>query len=47
MSRDKDLLSLMTGHATVCKEFRQKTRPLKVVDPVGFLEALARWGAVE
>jgi putative PIN family toxin of toxin-antitoxin system len=42
VSRDKDLLSLMTGHSTLCKEFRQKTRPLKVVDPAAFLEALAR-----
>lgn len=41
VSRDKDLLSLMTGHSAVCKEFRQKTRPLKVVDPVAFLEAIA------
>jgi putative PIN family toxin of toxin-antitoxin system len=45
VSRDKDLLSLMTGHSTTCKEFRQKTRPLKVVDPVGLLEALANENA--
>ena len=37
VSRDKDLLFLMTGHSQVCKEFRQRTRPLKVLDPVAFL----------
>jgi len=37
VSRDKDLLSLMTGHSAVAKEFRQKTHPLVVVDPVAFL----------
>src|SRR5262249_53390499 len=34
ISRDKDLLELMTGHTSNCKEFRQRYRPLKVVDPV-------------
>jgi putative PIN family toxin of toxin-antitoxin system len=42
ISRDKDLLSLMTGHSLVCKHFRQLTRPLKVLDPVRFLEILAQ-----
>lgn len=42
VSRDKDLLSLMTGHSAVCKEFRRKTRPLKVLDPVALLEAIRR-----
>jgi putative PIN family toxin of toxin-antitoxin system len=37
VSRDKDLLSLMTGHAAVCKQFRQLTQPLRVLDPVAFL----------
>jgi uncharacterized protein len=40
VSRDKDLLSLMTGHSPVCRRFRQRTRPLSVVDPVKLLEAL-------
>jgi putative PIN family toxin of toxin-antitoxin system len=42
VTRDKDLLSLMTGHSSVCKEFRQKTRPLAVVNPVDFLAAIKR-----
>jgi putative PIN family toxin of toxin-antitoxin system len=42
VSRDKDLLSLMTGHSAVCKRFRQITHPLKVVDPVAFLDAIGR-----
>jgi uncharacterized protein len=40
VSRDKDLLSLMTGYSAACKEFRQRTRPLKVLDPVEFLREL-------
>ena len=44
VTRDKDLLSLMTGHAAVCREFRQKTRPLKVVDPVTFLAVVGTAG---
>ena len=40
VTRDKDLLSLMTGHSAVSKEFRRRTRPLQVLDPVAFLEAL-------
>ncbi|HSZ58741.1 MAG TPA: hypothetical protein VK797_23935 [Tepidisphaeraceae bacterium] len=42
LSRDADLLSLMTGHSAFCKEFRQKTHPLKIVDPVEFLDLLER-----
>jgi len=42
VSRDKDLLSLMTGHSVFCKEFRRATHPLKVVDPLAFLEAAIR-----
>lgn len=37
VSRDKDLLDLMTGITSDCKEFRQKFRPLKIVAPVEFL----------
>jgi putative PIN family toxin of toxin-antitoxin system len=33
VSRDKDLLDLMTGHADECKEFRQRFRPLRVIEP--------------
>jgi putative PIN family toxin of toxin-antitoxin system len=40
VSRDKDLLSLMSGHSVVCKQFRQKTHPLRVVDPVTLLRLL-------
>jgi predicted nucleic acid-binding protein len=40
VTRDNDLLSLMTGHSAVAKQFRQKTRPLKVINPVAFLEAI-------
>ncbi|MEW6130670.1 MAG: putative toxin-antitoxin system toxin component, PIN family [Acidobacteriota bacterium] len=38
VSRDKDLLDLMTGHTAECKEFRQRFRPLKIIDPVAFLK---------
>ena len=40
VTRDKDLLDLMTGHNNECKEFRQRFRPLKIVGPVEFLHAL-------
>ena len=40
VTRDKDLLSLMTGHTAVCKQFRHLTRPLRVLDPVSFLNAI-------
>ena len=42
VSRDKDLLSLMTARSVIAKQFRQKTRPLKVVDPVDFLNGIGR-----
>ena len=38
VSWDKDLLSLMTDFGGDAKEFRQRFRFLKVVDPVVFLE---------
>lgn len=44
VSRDKDLLSLMTGHSAICKRFRQVTHPLRVVNPVEFLAVLRRLG---
>ena len=37
VSRDNDLLDLMTGYTAECKEFRQRFRPLKIVDPVTLL----------
>ena len=40
VSRDRDLLDLMTGYADECKEFRQRFRSLKVVEPVAFLKLL-------
>ena len=42
VSRDTDLLDLMTGYMAECKEFRQRFRLLKVIDPVSFLEAVGR-----
>lgn len=38
ISRDTDLLDLMTGFDNDSKEFRQKFRPLKVVEPLEFLK---------
>ncbi len=38
VTRDNDLLDLMTGYDVASKEFRQKTRPLKVVEPLEFLK---------
>lgn len=37
VSRDKDLLDLMSGFTDGCKEFRQRFRFLKVVEPLEFL----------
>ena len=37
VTRDKDLLSLMTGHTALCKDFRKRTSPLRVVKPAEFL----------
>lgn len=44
ISRDRDLLDLMTGHAAECKEFRQRFRSLKVVEPAEFLKFLEESG---
>ncbi|MCY7376189.1 MAG: putative toxin-antitoxin system toxin component, PIN family [Pyrinomonadaceae bacterium] len=38
VSRDKDLLDLMTGHDDESKAFRQRFRPLKVVDTLTFVQ---------
>ena len=40
VSRDRDLLDLMTGHADECKEFRQRFRPLKVIEPAELLKLI-------
>lgn len=40
ISRDRDLLDLMTGHTDECKEFRQRFRALRVVEPAEFLDFL-------
>ncbi|MEK7723836.1 MAG: putative toxin-antitoxin system toxin component, PIN family [Acidobacteriota bacterium] len=37
VTRDKDLIDLMTGFDFESKQFRQKFRPLKVVQPLEFL----------
>ena len=34
VSRDKDLLDLMTEHTTEAKQFRQRFRPLRVIEPL-------------
>jgi len=38
ISRDTDLLDLMTGFDDDSKEFRQKFRPLKIIQPLEFLK---------
>jgi putative PIN family toxin of toxin-antitoxin system len=40
VTSDKDLLDLMTAYTDEAKEFRQRFRPLKVVDPVAFLREI-------
>jgi len=40
VSRDRDLLDLMTGYADDCKEFRPRFRTLKVIDPVDLLKQM-------
>lgn len=42
VSRDKDLLDLMTGHTGESKEFRRRFRPLKVLDPIDFLREIEK-----
>lgn len=38
VSRDNDLLDLMNGYSTEAKEFRQRFRFLRVVEPLEFLK---------
>jgi putative PIN family toxin of toxin-antitoxin system len=40
VSRDNDLLSLMTGHDLVSKRFRRVAHRLRVLNPSQFLDAL-------
>lgn len=40
VSRDKDLLDLMTGDTDQCKDFRRRFTTLKVIDPVEFLKTV-------
>jgi uncharacterized protein len=40
VTRDRDLLDLMTGHTDDCKEFRQRFRTLKVINPVDLLKEI-------
>jgi putative PIN family toxin of toxin-antitoxin system len=42
VSRDRDLLSLATDHSSIGKEFRQRFPRLNVLNPVAFLEVMAR-----
>ncbi|HEY0347118.1 MAG TPA: putative toxin-antitoxin system toxin component, PIN family [Pyrinomonadaceae bacterium] len=42
VSRDKDLLDLMTGYNASCKEFRQRFRSLIVIEPIEFLKEARR-----
>ena len=41
VSRDRDLLDLMTGHTDECKEFRQRFRSLRVIEPITLLQQIA------
>jgi len=43
VSRDKDLLELMTGHTNECKEFRQRFRSVTVIEPIEFLKEVRRY----
>lgn len=40
ITRDRDLLDLMTGHTDECKEFRQRFRPLRVIEPAELLRLM-------
>jgi putative PIN family toxin of toxin-antitoxin system len=40
ISRDNDLLDLMTGYADECKDFRRRFRSLRIIEPVEFLNLL-------
>ncbi len=40
VSRDHDLLDLMTDFTDEAKEFRQRFRPLRVIEPLEFLQII-------
>ena len=40
VSRDNDLLDLMTGDTDECKDFRRRVSSLKVIEPVEFLRTV-------
>lgn len=42
VSRDKDLLDLMSAYTLEAKEFRQKFRPLRVIEPLEFLKEMRK-----
>jgi putative PIN family toxin of toxin-antitoxin system len=42
VSRDRDLLDLMTGYTDECIEFRRRFRPLRVIDPIVFLKEVEK-----
>lgn len=44
ITRDRDLLDLMTSYTDEAKDFRQKFRDLKIVNPVEFLKIMRKIG---
>lgn len=42
VTRDNDLLSLMSAHSVFAKQFRRQTRPLSILNPVAFLAEMER-----
>lgn len=42
VSRDNDLLDLMTDYGTEAKEFRQRFRRLRVIEPLEFLKEMQK-----
>ncbi len=40
VSRDNDLLDLMTDYTDESKDFRRRFRKIKIVDPVKFLQIM-------
>lgn len=47
VSRDNDLLDLMTDHSDTAKDFRRRFRKVKIVDPVQFLQNIEFSGSFE
>ena len=42
VSRDSDLLDLMTDHSDEAKDFRRRFRKIKIVNPVEFLQIMEK-----